>query len=92
MLHSDLELYIRAGSYYSVLDKAGTDQQTQRCSVKVNGDEEWCPAANTRGFNIHVIDPYGEAITRDYTAFDLYDDVSKVLINKKVVFFFSFKK
>ena len=87
-----MELYIRAGSYYSVLAEAGTDQQTQRCSVKVNGGEDWCPETNTRGFNIHVIDPYGKTITYDYGRFDLYYDVTEVLINKTIVFFFSFKK
>ena len=86
MLHSDLKLNIRAGSYESILPEAGTDQQSQRCSVKVNDGEDWCPDSNTRGFNIHVIDPYGEEITHNYERTDLYEDVSKVLINKKVVF------
>ena len=77
MLHSDLNLYIRAGSYESVLDAAGVHKKKERCSVKVNG-QEICKVEGTRGFNIHVIDPYGEEITHVYEVFDVYNDKSKV--------------
>ena len=91
MLYSDLNLYIRAGSYKSVLEAAGDDhKQEKRCSVMVN-KQEICTANVSRGFNIHVIDPYGKEITYEYQVFDLYHDKSKVLINKNFVFFFSFK-
>ena len=42
-----------------------------RCSVRVNNVEQ-CPASNPRGFNVHIVDPYGEDIKTSFKNFDDY--------------------
>ena len=33
---------------------------------------EKCPSSNNRGFNVHIIDPFGETVTTSYKRFDVY--------------------
>ena len=33
---------------------------------------EKCPSTQNRGFNVHIIDPFGETVTTSYKRFDLW--------------------
>jgi len=49
---------------------------TQRCKITLDG-VSLCPSENPRGFNVHVIKPYGEDVTHTYQRFDVLDDVAQ---------------
>ena len=52
---------------------------TQRCKITLDG-VSLCPSENPRGFNVHVIKPYGKVVTHTYQRFDVLDDVAQVTI------------
>ena len=63
-------MYIRAGSYESTTASAGEFRQSEKCKIVVNG-EQICKQGS-RGFNVHIVNPYGESPAYTHRAFDTF--------------------
>ena len=52
--------------------EAGEDRKSSRCDIRVNDGNSLCKVGNHRGFNVVILNPFGENLMSKYEIFDTY--------------------